>query len=316
MLDTRVNDVDELAEALRGWHVDLTQIEPGSFHGLVRQWAYGDLLFSYAHFQRRTAQRVEAPPAAVSVAVPPRPDFRLTWCGIEMSANDLAVFPNNGELDAVSAEEFELTSISIPSVAWGRVDQETGGLIQTLHRAFGRVLRCSPTSMRRLRNALVRSRRTTITGEQNGDAALTAALSDAIRSAGLGGDTLETRDARLAAVAAATRHIDRHMHRRIRVDDLRRAAGVSERTLQYAFQATFGLTPLEYVQARRLKRARAEIAQSAPSAGIIRRIAAAHGFRHMSRFAEAYREWFGELPSNTLRGLAESDPGVGILQPT
>ncbi|MFO1376114.1 MAG: AraC family transcriptional regulator [Steroidobacteraceae bacterium] len=83
------------------------------------------------------------------------------------------------------------------------------------------------------------------------------------------------------------------------LDDLLAVTGVSARTLQTAFLRHRGTTPMRYLRDRRLDRARSEILRQ-PAAHITE-IAAECGFTHLGRFAEQYRERFGESPSRTQR---------------
>src|SRR5690606_7936493 len=80
--------------------------------------------------------------------------------------------------------------------------------------------------------------------------------------------------------------------------DLARAAGVSARRLQEAFREHVGATPMEYLRSVRLDRVREELRR-----GDVAVTECAHrfGFTHLGRFAAAYRERFGELPSQTAR---------------
>ena len=83
------------------------------------------------------------------------------------------------------------------------------------------------------------------------------------------------------------------------VVDLCRTAAVSRRTLEYAFQERFGLSPKAYMLARRLGEVRAELRLDHAGQSITR-IANQWGFHHLSRFAARYRRQFGELPSQTM----------------
>jgi AraC family ethanolamine operon transcriptional activator len=76
-----------------------------------------------------------------------------------------------------------------------------------------------------------------------------------------------------------------------------RAVGVSRRTLQYCFEETLGLTPLEFLRTVRLHGAR-RLLRSAPS---VTDAATQYGFWHLSYFSHDYRTLFGELPSQTHR---------------
>lgn len=80
--------------------------------------------------------------------------------------------------------------------------------------------------------------------------------------------------------------------------------GVSERTLEYAFREHLGVTPRKFLTVHRLNGARQDLRRASPDTDSVTRIAMAWGFTELGRFAGAYRAFFGELPSRTLRGGA------------
>lgn len=80
--------------------------------------------------------------------------------------------------------------------------------------------------------------------------------------------------------------------------DLARVAGVSARRLQEAFREHVGATPMGYLRAVRLDRVHEELQTGAPG---VTETAYRWGFTHLGRFASAYRERFGVLPSDTAR---------------
>jgi AraC family ethanolamine operon transcriptional activator len=86
----------------------------------------------------------------------------------------------------------------------------------------------------------------------------------------------------------------------VTVADLCTAACVTERTLQYAFRETFGLSPLEFLHLRRYHAARRDLLASDGKTARVQAIAQRNGFYHMGRFAVRYKELFGESPSHTL----------------
>jgi AraC family transcriptional regulator, ethanolamine operon transcriptional activator len=75
---------------------------------------------------------------------------------------------------------------------------------------------------------------------------------------------------------------------------------VSSRTLRYSFEEILGVSPTQYMLALRLNAVRSKLLEGVPTS-CINRIAQDHGFGHMGRFAQFYREAFGELPSQTCR---------------
>jgi len=85
------------------------------------------------------------------------------------------------------------------------------------------------------------------------------------------------------------------------VADLAAIAGMSVRSLQEGFRRHLGCTPMAYVQQVRLLRAHESLRLADPLRTTVAATAHRWGFAHLGRFASAYRERFGEPPSETLR---------------
>ena len=85
------------------------------------------------------------------------------------------------------------------------------------------------------------------------------------------------------------------------VSDLCRVAGVSERTLEYAFKEVMGLTPVTYLIRLRLHRVRRALLAATQGSTTVSTEALNWGFWHFGEFSRAYKDCFGELPSDTLR---------------
>jgi AraC-like DNA-binding protein len=103
------------------------------------------------------------------------------------------------------------------------------------------------------------------------------------------------------AVARAIAYIDACVAEHVTLPDIAEAARLSVRGVQYAFQRHLGVTPLSYLRDRRLDACRVELIASDPAVTSVAAVARRWGFAHLSRFAQAYRERFGEYPSVTIR---------------
>ncbi len=75
---------------------------------------------------------------------------------------------------------------------------------------------------------------------------------------------------------------------------------LSTRALQAGFCRDLATPPMTYLRQVRLRRAREALKAADPDATTVRAIAVGLGILHLSRFAAAYREAFGETPSDTL----------------
>jgi AraC-like DNA-binding protein len=84
---------------------------------------------------------------------------------------------------------------------------------------------------------------------------------------------------------------------------------VSARSLQCGFREMTGSAPMEYLRHVRLHRVHQDLLEADPSAATVTEIAHRWGFVHLGRFACAYRQRFGTLPSSTIRAGTRSPQG-------
>jgi AraC-like DNA-binding protein len=122
-----------------------------------------------------------------------------------------------------------------------------------------------------------------------------------------------TRQAHSRVVRTAEDYALSHTGEHLHVTDLCEAAGVSERTLQYAFKEVMGMTPVAYLIRLRLHRVRQSLRTATQASTTVTTEALRWGFWHFGDFSRAYKDCFGELPSDTLRRKphASFKPGIG-----
>jgi AraC-like DNA-binding protein len=110
-----------------------------------------------------------------------------------------------------------------------------------------------------------------------------------------------TRQAQSRIVRIAEDYALSNPDGRLYVTDLCRAAAVSERTLENAFNEVMGLTPMSYLVRLRLHRVRQALQEGTHGTTTVSNEALKWGFWHFGDFSRAYKDCFGELPSDTLR---------------
>jgi AraC-like DNA-binding protein len=108
-----------------------------------------------------------------------------------------------------------------------------------------------------------------------------------------------SRSAEPRHVRRAAEYIDTHFEQPITIAELTRVTGVSARSLQLGFQKHRGCSPLDFVRARRLERARVLLLTS-DSVETVSEVAQLTGVGHLGRFSIRYRMRFGESPTHTL----------------
>lgn len=84
--------------------------------------------------------------------------------------------------------------------------------------------------------------------------------------------------------------------------ELAQAASVSERTLREVFQHHFRVSAGRYLQLRQLQQVHRALRAAEPGSVLVSEILVRFGVWEFGRFAQRYRNAFGELPSATLNG--------------
>jgi AraC-like DNA-binding protein len=102
-------------------------------------------------------------------------------------------------------------------------------------------------------------------------------------------------------VQRAAEFLNNHAAEGVRIGELSRVAGVSERTLRKAFHTVHGLSPKQFDLRERLFGARRALCEVDATRKTVTTIACEFGFFELGRFSRAYKAAFGESPSQTIK---------------
>ena len=116
--------------------------------------------------------------------------------------------------------------------------------------------------------------------------------------AGGRGETPSDHRIKPRLVRTAEAYIDRHFSRIGKIDEVAHAAGVSGRTLTRSFQSFLGMSPAQYLRAKRLDVARSALSDGGDTRSI-QEIAEDSGFSSYASFWRNYLRDFQETPSET-----------------
>jgi AraC-like DNA-binding protein len=87
--------------------------------------------------------------------------------------------------------------------------------------------------------------------------------------------------------------------------DVCQALNVPERTLNFLCQEFFGVSAMRYVRGRRMDHVRRCMLNTDPAHASVTAIATRYGFWDLGRFAQAYRNRYGERPSRTIQRIGD-----------
>ncbi|WP_460415535.1 AraC family transcriptional regulator [Pseudomonas sp. microsymbiont 2] len=104
-----------------------------------------------------------------------------------------------------------------------------------------------------------------------------------------------------ASLERILEHIERNLKLELTAEGLAEKACMSLRSLYALFDRHLGTTPKQYIRERKLERVRQCLVDPSCQVRSVTELALDHGFLHLGRFSEIYRQRFGELPSQTFR---------------
>lgn len=300
-------DFEELSEATKGWDLDFRQLDAGASPGDVVQLAEPQTALARIRLNRRYLQRGSSPPGIRTFALLEEGVSDIRWCRRDVSGSALMTFHPGGDFDGVSQPGFEVYTLSFSEERLA--ETATTLELPEIHDLIGdseKMTRCERSALQDLRRAVrllckaVEGGLSTLGApwlRRQLEFEIPARILRALASSRAEAPRPPSR-LRDLALRRAVSFIEANSHTPLAVRDVGRAAGVSWRTLDYAFRAHFGVTPKAYLKAIRLNAVRRELRCAEPPR-LVTDVANRWGFWHMGQFAADYRRLFGELPSQT-----------------
>ncbi len=306
------NNIDELGEVTQAWDLDFRQLNRGGFRGSLIQAGTPEFQIARTRLQGVLHQRGSTPPGLRTFAIPTRGEIDLRWRDQEVDRDCTLVFPKSRELESISHPDFDMLLVSVTEDSLEAARRRLG--LPGSQELMGglEMVCCQGLEIANLRRWISDTLAAVVENP---------ALLDDLERTKIA--NLEISDLIVRTLVTARCEHGHHRSSRRRklvehaihlahdnaqgissVAELSRESGASVRTLRRGFQERFGVSPKAYLLAQRLNGARRDL-RSATQSQIITDVANSWGFWHMGQFAADYRNMFGELPSQTLRGNAE-----------
>lgn len=314
VLSRRFDDVDEFSETSREWDLEIRQLDKGKFEGALRQISCGPVLISHISFNRRIELRASAQAGTRVFGIHLSQPVR--WCRMRSSEGDIQSHAGGVEVEAITSPGHGTYAVAVAEEFFYKICEQVG--TPKLGERLGEmeVFSCQPQQLRKLYWALYKI--SNCVAESIGQADCPQARRDppleflhdlcSVMDHARSSNIHPSSARRTKAVKRAVDYIASYADAPPTIQDLCRAAGVSERTLHYAFLEEFGTTPKAYTKTYRLNGARQALRRTDPSFGKVTDIANDWGFWHLGQFAADYQRMFGELPSQTIQ-MRSAAPG-------
>jgi AraC family ethanolamine operon transcriptional activator len=304
------DEFDAFAEATRGWDLDFWQLDKGPFKAELTQVLMPSAILIECAFSRKIEQRGAPPPGYRTFGFAANEVFELQWRGKTVGSRNLMLFPPGCELESISQPGFHVFAFSVSDRVLEKVASRRGFDSVTKLFPATDLISCPGETMGKIRNHAKMLRLLAADGPDlvncrpfserlEGD--LVECIFDAIAT---NTGTTESRPiarSRTRAVKMALGVIADRADEPVSVAEVAQLTGVTDRTLRYAFEEAYGLSPKQYLQAYRLNKVHRHLRQARKGGRNVSDVANEWGFWHMGQFARDYRRMFGSLPGETLQ---------------
>ena len=284
------------------WRVRSTQLEPGGYRGSIH--VIHTPLMQLGLSDRSNSTKVEGfiPERTLVLALPISAESSVQNRGRRLAENAIIAYDHTQGLEfsfkgplkiitvAVSIGEIERRAQNL----WGEAFQDRTSvgalylpdasarmfaarkmnaiLFETMRDPFAVV---SPRGCREVENAVL----------------------DTLLSSVLDRSRVEGMRVRQKIARKAEEYLRTRCHEPISISDLCAGVGTTRRTLHLGFVELYGVPPMHYLRAIRLRGAREDLINARSRDLRVTDVAMKWGFEHLGRFALAYQDFFGAVPS-------------------
>ncbi len=305
----QTTDFDELATALPGWDMRLTQLGRGPFRGRIALAQHGLFQLFEVEGNRVVLARGDSPPSFYEFNVIQDRNAGVLWRGRTLRPGMINIREPGEPMDHQTAASYRSTGLGVNADIVQRVASSLHGVDaeSILRRPFVSSDRERCLSLdRSLRWALSRLAQGDDVGshcvqlQEHLVERLSAVLSNAI-PARLRELTSPGPQRRAELVRQAEEYMLAHLDRRLSLLEICEIVGASERTLLYAFRERTGQSPKAYLKALKLNRLREDLKEADPRIDSVHQFAHRWGLGHSGALAADCQRLFGEQPGQTLR---------------
>jgi len=305
----KFNDFDHLQSVAPKWSLAFKQLDSGKFFGELMVVDFHDVQFGATSLNRHFQQGGETPKGFRTIAIAADGQQSIVARGQKVGINDLMVFPEGRDVDAISLPGFNVFIVSISDTIIEDFirshEPSSGGRMQL----DAGLINLKATKANQLRQQLSYLKREVTSHPDviNNKAfrqILMKELPEELLSHTMLHSPLKVENksrVRDLALKKAIEYIASCKEEMPSVRELSLIACASQRTLEYAFLENYGFGPKEFMVKHSLNLVNKALKKTNHVKDSVQDIAHFYGFWHLGQFSADYKKLFEELPSETLR---------------
>ena len=309
-IDLKINDFKHFAEVTHSWDIDFLQLDGGTFHSELKQMILPEIHIAHTHFDCHLDQKGRSPEDMWSFVIMDKDAsmFKFNHKNTQ-STSTMVIYTPGAEIIGTSYAGFNVYILSVAREHLKQLTQEIG--LDKIEEKLSKIDRVElePQQAHALRVQLKDILKNVALLK---DKAITPEAKELLLnflpmkflkeiSTQIGCAKHKVLKEKHFLYLEARMYMHTHFHEQISIVEVAKKFKISERTLRNYFQEEFNISPKEYLTALRLRKVRDEFKVVEKEKGVVEKTARKCGFNHMGQFAKSYKDFFGELPSETLK---------------
>jgi AraC family ethanolamine operon transcriptional activator len=302
-LSIRASSIEEMQEKAAFWRVQTTQLEPGGYSG-SSICAVHTALMQLGLSVRSNSTKVEGfvPERTLMLALPISVESSVQNHGRRLSENAIVAYDHTEGLEFSFKGPLKLITVAVSAGEIERRAQNLWGEAFENRKSLGAIWlpdASARMSVARKINAILfeTMRDPFAVVSPRGRREVENAVLDTLLSSVLDRSRPEGTRVRQKIARKAEEYLRTCCRDPISISDLCAAVGATRRTLHLGFIELYGVPPMHYLRAIRLGGVRDDLTNARGRDLRVSDVAMKWGFEHFGRFALAYRDFFGAVPS-------------------
>ena len=309
-IDFELNNFDQFTEVVHSWDVDFLQLDGGTFYSCLQQMVTPEIQVGHTHFDCHLEQKGTSPKDMWTFVIMNEDASMFKFNHTTtLSTSTMVIYSPGYEINAVSYDGFHIYTFSVTHKHLQKLTKALGmDKIEEKLREIDRVeldLDQADALRTQLKDILAdaASLEHKVISPEGKDLLLNFVPVKFLKAIGdhIGCAKNKVIKEKHFLYLEVRAYMHTHLYEPINIEEIAKKFNLSERSLRNYFKEELNTSPKQYLTALRLTKIRGEFQVLKKEKGLIEKTARKFGFHHMGQFAKAYKDFFGELPSETLR---------------
>ncbi len=310
-VDVEFNDYERFNEAAKDWHIDFHQLDGDTFHSRIQQIILHEIQIGHTKLDSYLDQKGVSPKDMWSFVILGKESSMFNFNHqMTQSTSTMLIYSPGHIINAVSTSGFEVYVLSVERTHLHKIAASLG--LTEIEEKLNKIDRVELDEdqanrlREQLQNILIAVSRTEdkVNTVQEREIFLKLLPTQFFKALHKHMDCAPVKvfKSKHMSYMEARAYIHTNLHQPITIDEIAKKFEITERTLRNHFQEELGISPKQYLNTIRLQRVRNELKNKKKKVNI-EVVARKYGFHHMGQFSKRYKDFFGELPSETLRQI-------------